>query len=88
MYITLHKNVLSFDFNSKDFIRIAKAAQEPPVISEMTKHFHHYSDPAELIAIDDLASMTEPGRPFTRLVFSRNTNRHERGYGRVRSGRP
>ena len=37
----------------------------------MTKHFHHYSDSGRIeSAIDDLASMTEPGRPFTRLVFS------------------
>ena len=37
----------------------------------MTKHFHHYSDSSRIeSAIDDLASMTEPGRPFTRLVFS------------------
>jgi len=37
----------------------------------MTEHFHHYSDPGRIqSAIDELASMTEPDRPFTRLVFS------------------
>lgn len=37
----------------------------------MTKHFHHYSDLGRIeTRIDNLASMTEPGRPFTRLVFS------------------
>jgi len=37
----------------------------------MTKPFDQYSDPSRIgAAIDELASMTEPDRPFTRLVFS------------------
>ena len=41
----------------------------------MTEHFHHYSDLGRIeSAIYDLASMTEPSRPFTRLVFSPEYN--------------
>ena len=37
----------------------------------MSNGFNHYSDPDRIeTAIRELASMTEPDRPFTRLVFS------------------
>ena len=37
----------------------------------MAEQFYHYSDPERIKgAVDTLATMTEPKRPFTRLVFS------------------
>ena len=37
----------------------------------MAEQFYHYSDPDRITgAVDALSAMTEPDRPFTRLVFS------------------
>ena len=37
----------------------------------MAEQFYQYSDPNRIKgAVDTLAAMTEPDRPFTRLVFS------------------
>ncbi|MEC7191090.1 MAG: hypothetical protein VXW18_08310, partial [Pseudomonadota bacterium] len=37
----------------------------------MAEQFYQYSDPDRIKgAVDTLAAMTEPDRPFTRLVFS------------------
>ena len=37
----------------------------------MAEQFYQYSDPDRIKgAVDTLATMTEPDRPFTRLVFS------------------